>query len=167
MHIQTLLYADYKDSNYGSRAVTQVENEQDAVNQAGAGITRFKIFERSAIEHEGEILKGEPKNYTPFIYTNTDEVLSLNRVVAEMEADLKNSKENLRFCFNNDSFYEACEGVIERFKAKDPATRYVREAGERASFIELQDGEKVYNKNKTQIWPAADNAPAQDLTPNL
>lgn len=171
MQPQTKLYAQYTDHNYGLKGdAVEVSNLEQAV-QVGLdkGSPRFKTFEITSVEIDGEVLKGEPKNFSESIYVGVDQILSLADVINahEMEiADLE-SNENLRDAQMTQHFaIQAHESVVFRMKTKDPSTKFIPEAGRSPDFIELKEDDMVFDRNGQQLHPIYDGGTVPIHTPD-
>lgn len=166
MTVETKKYAQYQDHTYRSLPPLEVYDEQDALEKATVNATRFVLFERTFIEHDGETLSGEPKNRTPFVYVNVDNILTRDDVIASFQKDLDKAKgDTLSDEFSRNISINVLQSLVNRFSEFDANTRFIRESGQSGNVIKLNEGEKVYNRAKTQIWPAPDAAPSNDVTP--
>lgn len=166
MQLETKNFAEYHNSVFSVRETIEVKDEQDAVEKAAKDTSRFVMFERSFMDYEGETLSGKPKNHGAFVYTNVDNVLSRDDVIASFQKDLDAAKgDTLSDTFSNKITIDVLQGLINRFGELDASASFIAEGGRSGSFITLKEGEKVYGRDQKQIWPQADNAP--DLSATL
>lgn len=167
MNAETKLFAAYQDSYYGTKEGVEVADEQDAVQQAGPGVTRFSLYEQTSQVVDGETLTGKPKNHTPYIYINVNKVLSLQDVIAYHKNELAAEEAHtLNDAFSKSMRVAAIKDVIAHLEKNDPATCFVPDAGGRGDFIRLKDGEKAYDAQGKLVWPVpAVSSPVSDPAP--
>ena len=158
---QTKLYAQYSDHNYGNGKTEEVSDLQTAVNK-GLEIRspRFKTFEKTIAEIDGEVLEGQPKNQSANIYVGVGQVFSLDDVIAKHEQEYEASMSSPSWVsaqFSHTMHIRAIQSVVESLKAKEPDTKFIAEGGQRGDFIELNEGEMVFDREGEQLWPKPEN----------
>lgn len=145
----------------------EIQNIDDVLKETDQKpVFRFKTYELPVAEIEGKELKGDPENFSGWHYPDIRKVYTLAEVIAEMEEEIRTSKEP-------DTLTDSFEGipksvlisVLERFKEKDPACGFIPEPGRPGDWVELKAGDKAYNPNGEQIWPAQNNKPQPRFKP--
>lgn len=155
MHKQTQLYAQYTDQNYGNGETIVVSDLQDAVHFGlVTGAPRFKMFEQTVAEIDGETLKGEPKNHSANIYLGVDQVYSRDQVIDIRNKELEEERaKTLQDDFSQAMSVQSLRNLIGHLYQKDQSTRFIPEHGQRGGFIELDEGEMVFNRQGEQLHP--------------
>lgn len=153
-----------------------IENEEDAVSRIIAeGKPRsIRLYERTEVEIDGEILKGEPRAHTGKIYVGFDNIGTTADHAAyhkDQKAYYSNPENNtatnalLRSLFNADAqTYNSPEfnKILAELEIENPETRYIVTEKNIEKFIKLGEHDKVYDTKGQLLWPVA-----QDLTPAL
>lgn len=163
MKTETKKFATYQNASFDRGVPVEVTDERDAVQKAGKNV-RFTMYEQTFSEIDGETLAGEPKNHTPYIYTNIDAILSVEDVIAEKQAELAAEQAStLSDEFSGLFSVPHMKRFIAELQTINPATCYIKEPSQYCQFIRLDEGEKVYNAQGQQLHPA----PAQDVAPDV
>lgn len=161
--LQTQLYAQYSSANFGRGTTEAVADLQDAVNKGlEMKSPRFKTFEKSFVEIDGEVLEGKPKNPSADIYLGVDQVYYLSDIINRHKLeimDLQKLPASGEAQLSRQFTIQALESVVRTLSAKNPQTRFISEKGQRGDFIELKEGETVFDSKGQQLWP---ELPGQD-----
>lgn len=161
MKKETKLYAAYAEQDYSNGDVLEVADFEDAVHHGLViGAPRFKTYETTVVEVDGEVLEGQPKKNSEFVYLGVDQVFSLDDVIAKHEQEYEASMSSPSWVssqFSHTMHVQAIQSVVENLKAKSPETTFIAEGGQRGDFIELKEGEMVFDREGQQLWPKPEN----------
>lgn len=180
MKKKTKLYAQYEDHNFGHKGqgVEVADFEQAVQLGLHVGSPRFKTFEISSVDIDGEVLEGKPKNHSANIYLSVSRVYTRDEVIEHYRKKrdsllrdriVDDVPQNIQdqFCMAMKRDAAVVESVIEAFLLRDEKTCFILEGGQRGDFIELNDGEMVFDRQGQQLFPAREQDPVLEAAPEL
>ena len=160
MQKQTKLYAQYQDHNFGHKGQgVEVADFENAV-QLGleVGSPRFKTFEISSVEIDGETYSTEPKNHSADIYLGFDLIASVQDYIIALKSSLQATLDDTsRSEMSKELTVKIIQQTIDALETGDPDRKFVCHNVPRPEYIELNDGDMVFDRQGQKLWPKPEN----------
>jgi hypothetical protein len=162
LQTKTKTFARLTNGNWDNGGTIEVANESDAVAQALARhAICFTTFDVTSVTLNGQEMNGAPQNVTPRRYIGVDRIYTTAEVVAEMEAAFQEETEAVarKGKISPDEkewlmiSLSAFRSVIGEYKKKSPSAAHITGLERPGEFIELKEGEKVFDRQGRQLWP--------------
>lgn len=146
-------FAALTASGFNRGPTVEIANEKDAVQKALAShAIAFSTYDVTTVTLNGKEMKGEPENYSKRRYVGIDQLYTRDEVIALMKSDTTFGVQNHREM--DEIFREAARSVIAHFETHPADAVYITGLERPGEFIQLKDGEKVFNRKGQQLWPA-------------
>ena len=128
----------------------EIRSEQEAVQHAlQISAILFNTYEVTTVTLGGKELKGEPDNFSNRRYVGINKIYTRDEVISFLQQEQPYPGWDAKM------FHETMESVVDVFKEKSVDEVYITGLERRGEFINIEAGQKVFDKKGQQLWPKA------------